>query len=84
MLRNMGNKGTSGHAGDKDAAKREKLRLEKAKNIQPNKGEAGSFQVTHKIGNDKALRATNDNQIGISIVGGQQSNVGEFPYYGMF
>jgi hypothetical protein len=65
--------------------KKKQAEKEKIKALGSTENEAGAYELKPKHGNDKkADEATpTHNQIGLNIVGGDQSSVGDFPYYGM-
>ena len=44
----------------------------------------GQFYIKHKLGSNKVQKdgVSDNDQIGVKIVGGDESQVGEFPYYG--
>ncbi len=74
--------GTQSRQDDKkkDATKK---KLEKVKALQVRESEASPYKLTQKIGSDqKKVTTINNNQIETNIVGGEQSQQGEFPYYG--
>jgi hypothetical protein len=64
----------------KEAQKEKKA---KAKALRSTDNEAGAYELKPKHGNEKVDGAIpTHNQIETHIVGGDQSGVGEFPYYG--
>jgi hypothetical protein len=75
-------------ARDNQRADKKKKEAEKEKKIKvlgSTENEAGAYELKPKHGNEdkKVDEATpTHNSIGLNIVGGQQSSIGEFPYYG--
>ena len=70
-----------------DKKKKEAEKEKKMNVLGSAENEAGAYELKPKHGNEdkKVDEATpTHNSIGLNIVGGSQSSVGEFPYYGTF